>query len=338
MTMLCVALALGSVCLGGCGAQGGVVGELAGTNGAQPPSAFTDAEGGNGFGVEEPQTVTLFNLDGVIERTVLLDDDTLTIVAEKLEYRNDMAYLTLSIANNTEGELDVTASTLGYSANYVNGCMMTEGYLNAQIPGRETVEEEVSYSLWELQLYGMRGIGALGLGVRAVNDEFEEVFRGIVEVTTSLYGEQSIDSGTFAGSVDSPAFSQRLGYDIEAASAIDQSLSGAGLDALSAFLITNQEGDQAVMVEFANNTDDALIIYIRDVAIDGALAYEGLWTTNTVAPGKRFIVDDLLLSSMVEDKADQFDLSDVGEISMAVSVMDTNRNTILDSVDLAISF
>lgn len=38
----------------------------------------------------------------------------------------------------------------------------------------------------------MKGIGALGLGVRAVNDEFEEVFNGIIEVATPFYGEDSI--------------------------------------------------------------------------------------------------------------------------------------------------
>lgn len=338
IAMLCAVLALSGVCLGGCGMQGGIVGEPSDAAASQVPPMAEDAEDGNGARAGEAQTAAPFNLDGVIERTVLLDDDALTIVAEKLEYRNDMAYLTLSLTNNTEGELDVMTSTLGYSANYVNGCMMTEGHLSAQIPGGETMEEEVGYSLWELQLYGMKGIGTLGLGVRAVNDEFEEVFKGIVEVTTSLYGEDLIDSGTFAGFVDSPAFAQRLGYDVEAASSIDHSLGAAGLDALSAFLLTNQEGERAVMVELMNNTNDTLIVHVSDVSIDGALAYEGPWTVDTVAPGKRFVIDDLLLSSMVEEKADQFDLSEVGDVSMAISVTDANRNTILDSAELTISF
>lgn len=318
--------------------QGGFVGEPSDTTASQIPPMAEDAEGDNDPKAEESQTAAPFNLDGVIEQTVLLDDDALTIVAEKLEYRNDMAYLTLSITNNTEGELDVMTSTLGYSANYVNGCMMTAGHLSVQLPAGETTEEEIGYSLWELQLYGMKGIGALGLGVRAVNDEFEEVFKGIIEVATSLYGEDSIDSGTFAGFLDSPAFAQRLGYDVEAASSIDHSLGAAGLDALSAFLLTNQEGEKAVMVELTNNTDDALIVHVSDVSIDGALAYEGPWTVDTVAPGKRFVIDDLLLSSMVEDKADRFDLSKVGNVSMTISITDANRNTILDSAELTVSF
>ena len=116
--------------------QGGFVGEPSDTTASQIPPMAEDAEGDNDSKAEESQTAAPFNLDGVIERTVLLDDDALTIVAEKPEYRNDMAYLTLSITNNTEGELDVMTSTLGYSANYVNGCMMTAGHLSVQLPAR----------------------------------------------------------------------------------------------------------------------------------------------------------------------------------------------------------
>lgn len=137
--------------------QGGFVGEPSDTTASQIPPMAEDAEGDNDSKAEESQTAAPFNLDGVIEQTVLLDDDALTIVAEKLEYRNDMAYLTLSITNNTEGELDVMTSTLGYSANYVNGCMMTAGHLSVQLPAGETTEEEIGYSLWELQLYRDEG-------------------------------------------------------------------------------------------------------------------------------------------------------------------------------------
>ena len=118
ITMLCAVLALSGACLGGCGMQGGFVGEPSDTTARRINIMDEDAEGDNDSKAEESQTAAPFNLDGVIEQTVLLDDDALTIVAEKLEYRNDMAYLTLSITNNTEGELDVMTSTLGYSANY----------------------------------------------------------------------------------------------------------------------------------------------------------------------------------------------------------------------------
>lgn len=88
----------------------------------------------------------------------------------------------------------------------------------------------------------MKGIGALGLGVRAVNDEFEEVFKGIIEVTTSLYGEASIDSGTFAGFIDSPVLLKGLDTMSKQLLRLTTPSAAAGLDALSAFLLTNQRG------------------------------------------------------------------------------------------------
>lgn len=41
---------------------------------------------------------------------------------------------------------------------------------------------------------------------------------------------------------------------------------------------------------------------------------------------------------MVEDRADRFDLSKVGNVSMTISITDANRNTILDSAELTVSF
>lgn len=340
---LCTTLALSMVCLGGCGSRGAAIKDEAVSEPAvagedQSASPGAPAQDESDPAADEPPSAPRFNVDGSIEPTALLDNDVLAIAAEGLEYRNDIAYLTLSLTNKTESELDVMTSTLGYSANYVNGCMMTEGCLSAQIPAGETAEEEVAYSLGELQLYGMRGIGKLGLGIRAVDEEFNEVFQGIVEVGTSLEGDSSVDSGTFAGSIDNVAFAQRLGYEVQPASRITQNLDGTGVDVLSAFLLTSKDGDRAAMVEFSNNTDDTLVVWVQDVAIDGALAYEGPWTTDTVAPGKRFIVDDLRLSSVVEDKAGEFDLSEVKEVGMKVSVTDDNGNTVLDSAEVTIAF
>lgn len=208
-----------------------------------------------------------------------------------------------------------------------------------QLPAGETTEEEIGYSLWELQLYGMKGIGALGLGVRAVTGMNSKRFSRVLLKWRHPFTERTrlIQALSLASSIvllllkDLDTMSKRLRRSTIASAP-------PGLDALSAFLLTNQEGEKAVMVELTNNTDDALIVHVSDVSIDGALAYEGPWTVDTVAPGKRFVIDDLLLSSMVEDKADRFDLSKVGNVSMTISITDANRNTILDSAELTVSF
>ena len=93
------------------------------------------------------------------------------------------------------------------------------------------------------------------------------------------------------------------------------------------------------MVELTNNTDDALIVHVSDVSIDGALALRRAMDGRHGCFWKALCHRRRLpLSSMVEDKADRFDLSKVGNVSMTISITDAIRNTILDSAELTVSF
>ncbi len=334
---LCVAAALGAASLGGCS-----VGEAL-------------HEGVTAV-AESASKAARFDVSGTIEQTTMLDNDVLTVVAESLEYRNDVAYLKLSLTNNTEGTIDVTACTGGYDANYVNDCMLSEGYFSCEIPAGETAEDEVDFSLQELQLYGIQKISVLGLGLRVVDEEYDELFKDMVEVKTSLYGSEGVDSSTFAGSIDSPALAEKLEYEFKAASTTAPDLAETDIEIPAAFLFINKDGDIAVMAELRNNTEETLRVQVGNITINGLAAYEGeSWSGGTVAAGKRGVMS-LRLSSVVEygdllfdsskaaEDADStegkegVDLSNVKEIGMTISTKDANGNTISDPVDVAFAF
>lgn len=279
-----------------------------------------------------------FDLSGTIEPTVMLDNDVLKVEATGLEYRNDDAYLELAITNKTKSEISVTSSTLGYSANYVNDCMMSEGYISSDIPAGETVEEEARYDLQELQLEGLRGIGEIGLGLRVVNEDYDELFEDMIAVRTSLYGTEGIDVGTFADSVLNPTYLN--GMDLQGKMAVSgaQDLGGSGVVVQSAGIFTNRDGDKAAMVEFKNSSDKTIRVAASNITVDGTMVYEGLWTSNLVAAGKRALMDDIHLSYMVEENASQLDLSNVKQLGMEVAVYDANDNTILKPTEVRIAF
>ena len=279
-----------------------------------------------------------FNMDGVIEPTVMMDNDVLKIEATELEYRNDNAYLKLSITNKTESEISVTTTTLGYSANYVNDCMISEGHISIDIPAGETVEDEARFGFQELQLEGLRGIGEIGLGIRVVDGEYNELFEDMVPIRTSLYGADGIDAGTFADSVFNPAYLDGLEVQGKLSTSGSQDIGGSGVVIQSAGIFANKDSDTAAMVEFKNSTDKTIRIAVGNVTIDGTMAYEGLWTTHLVAGGKRVLADDLHLSYMVEDKADQFDLSNIRQLGMEIAVYDAKDNTILKPTEVTIAF
>ncbi len=281
---------------------------------------------------------TGFDLSGTIEPAVMLDNDVLKVEATGLEYRNDNAYLELAITNKTKSEISVTTSTLGYSANYVNDCMMSEGYISSDIPAGETVEEEACYDLQELQLEGLQGIGEIGLGLRVVNEDYDELFKDMIAVRTSLYGAEGIDAGTFADSVLNPAYLN--GMDLQAKMAVSdaQDVGSSGIVVQSAGIFTNRDGDKAAMVEFKNNSDKTVRVAASDITVDGTMVYEGLWTSNLIAAGKRALMDDIHLSYMAEENANQLDLSNVRELGMKVAVYDANDNTILKPTEVNIAF
>lgn len=343
LAAFCAVFALGGFCLGGCVANDAPtaadpVDERPSASEVQTGTSSQPPQEADVPTSESPQVLPRFNLEGTIEPTVLLDSDDLAIEAKSLEYRNDVAYLALSITNKTDGDIDVMTSTVGYSANYVNGCMLVQGSLSSQVPAHETVDEEVLYSLPELQLYGIQGIGELGLGVRVVDGELNELFKDIVEIKTSLSGDPDVDAGTFAGYVENPAIAQALGYEIKAASSISQGLEGTGFEATSAYLVTNKVGEVAVMVEFQNSSAETMEVLTSDITIDGVMAHEGLWTGDAVIAGKRFVVDDLRLSSMVEEGSENFDLAQIKDISMSVSAVDGNGNTLFAGAAVTLTF
>ncbi len=311
---LCAAVALGAASLGGCS-----VGEAV----HEGVTAVADS-------VSKPAR---FDTSGTIEQTTMLDNDVLTVIAESLEYRNDVAYLKLSLTNNTEGDIYVSTATLGYSPNYVNDCMVDMGHVSCDIPAGETVEEETYFSLNELQLYGVRKIGVLGLGLRATDEE-NNVFKDTAEITTSLSGSEGVDSSTCVGFIDNPALVEKLAYEITPASSIVHDLGDAGIEIPAAFLLVNKDGEQVVIAELKNNADEALIVQTSNVAIDGALAYEGPWSQDAIAPGKRLVLDCLRLNRIAEKGEKEIDLSNVEEVGMKVTLKDDNGNTVLDPVDV----
>lgn len=351
---LCTVVALCGACLGGCSAEetadkGGAPIEKAseGEGQGRPTAAQAQEESPANSGQDSgasatatPQAATRFDTSGTIEPTTILDNDVLTVAVESLEYRNDNAYLKLSFTNNTEGELDVTACTLGYSANYVNDCMVDLGWISCDVPAGETAEDEASFSLQNLQLYGIQKIGVFGLGIRAVNEDYDEVFKDMVEVATSLNGTEGIDSSTFVGAIDNPALLKKLEGKAEPVSSIASDLDGTGLEITAAYLLTNKDDEITVATEIRNNTDETLVVQTKDITIDGTTAYEGLWSSDTVAAGKRFILDSLQPSSLAEygDNPDEFDLSNIKEIGMTIAIKDVNGNTILDSAEVTITF
>lgn len=315
---LCVALALSGLCIAGC-------------------SSTTNSGDATSMSAQQTQKSAAFSLEGEIEPTTMLDNDLLTVAANSLTYKNNVAYLNVSLTNKTSGALDATACTLGFSGNCVNDCMVDEGYLGGEIAPGETVEEEVKFNISSLQLYGIQQIESIGLGLRVVDDDYNEVFKDIIEVKTSL-ADDNASAGSLQSGIGNTALQQTLNYNAQTATVSADELSQSGVEALSTTLLRNKDGKAMVMVELQNNTSSTVNVKSSNITIDGSMAYEGVWNSSTVAPGKRVVLDFTLNNAIGDDQADSFDLDNMSNMGFALTVNDANYNTILPPTNVEISF
>lgn len=287
----------------------------------------------NGF----VQNTDRFRVDGSIEETTLVDSDEITVVAKDMEYRNDTAYLSIAITNKTKDPFTVLTDTISYSGNYINDYMVSDGYLNCDVAPGATEEEELGFSFGGLEMYGMKGIGEIGLGLRVTDEESKTLFQEIVSVKTSLNGDPSIKIGDFSDAVSNAENQAEKGYAFTPASSIDQSIEEAGITVVSGAIVTNEENEKSLVLEVENCTNEVVNVTENDISLDGVLASEGRWSTTTVAPGKRAVIDtDLTYISERGD--DPIDISSIKEVGLKLGLADANGNTILDPTEVTITF
>lgn len=340
------ALALGALALSGC----------SGVPGAAPRS-------GAGVSVAGQSDMMEIDHSVAIEPTVLIDLPEVTVTVDSATFRNDNLYLDITAVNKTALPIDITAGTLGFSANYINNYMVETGYLLMSLDPNQTLTDDISFNATNLVLYGIKQIGEIGIGFSIRYDEpytgsgsanHDQIFQEVVSLKTNLYDEADMSSDTYPDAVTNPALlslfdGQMLSFNRDGG--FDQS----GISIKSLGLFKNKDDDVSVMVEVQNNGETLVGVRASDISIDGKMVYEGSWTGNVVVPGKIAVmgidlngVADMgdMLANSESDSGDsagegddqQFDFSRVSTVGIEFSAQDESFNTVVAPTQLEFSF
>lgn len=331
----CILLAISMLMLSACAAQTQDADQSKIQTPSESPSNANEATESEESGFA--QNTDRFRVDGTIEETTLVDNDEIAVVAKDIEYRNDTAYLNIAITNKTKDPFTVLTNTLSYSGNYINDYMVSDGYLNCDVAPGATEEEELGFSFDGLEMYGMKGVGEIGLGLRVTDEDLKTLFQEIMPVKTSLNGDPSIKIGDFSDVIGNAENQAKRGYAFTPASSIDQSIEEAGIAVVSGAIVTNKENEKSLVLEVENRTNEVVNVVESEISLDGVLASEGRWSTTTVAPGKRAVIDtDLTYIS--EHGDDPIDISSIKEVGLHLGLADANENTILDPSEVTVAF
>lgn len=270
-----------------------------------------------------------FDFGAIIEPTVLVDNESLRVSAQSLEFKNNQAVFTLEFQNKTPGDLELRTSTNGYAANSVNEYMVSDGWSLIEAPAGQTVSEEVSFRVDGLMLLGIDEVAEVGFGMDVVDAEYREVYRGYASVPTSAAPGHEFDPSSYRNALESAANQGAYGYSLDAFnSEVLYDQGGVSLESVA--VLTNKDGERFANLEFANASQSEIRLTVSNVVLDGTVAYEYAWDGVTIVPGKRGFVDlDFGLLAQACDDPESIDPSNVSSCEITLSGTDSNGNTVL---------
>lgn len=266
------------------------------------------------------------DISAAIEETVLVDESDVRITATGLEYTAYEVKLRLTIENNSAQDLSFYCGTLGYGCNSINGYMVDDGYLNADVAAGKKAAETVKFSTDTLEELGFSRIADVELGFCVTSGLLEDYLEtGPRQIRTSAADGYDYGLDTYRQTIGKTL--TRLGLTLEGDSgevAFDQ----RGVRVLSQTLVASPEGKRALLVEVENTSENPVYTSVGGVSINGLHVQSGAWSTDWLSPGKRRVIS-MDLSAMADEACRAaFGLEEVGEVAYSFEIEDMDFDTL----------
>lgn len=193
--------------------------------------------------VESSAPAAAFDPSATIEETVLVDESDVKITVTGIKYTAYAVKLDLTIENNSSQNLSFYAGTLGYSCNSVNGYMVDDGYLNANVgPGKKS-NETVSFNVDELTLLGFSDIADIELGFNITDDNYKDYLKtGPRQLKTSLADSYDYTADTYRQAITDSGVAKQVGF-VVAHHSEDAPFDQKGIRVVSQTLVSNSSGE-----------------------------------------------------------------------------------------------
>lgn len=278
-----------------------------------------------------------FDTSGTIDETVLVDEQGVKITATSLDYDNYAASIHLKIENNSAMTIDVLCNSNGWPYNSVNGYMTTDGYLwKNDIAPQSTLEDDVEFSYSELELFGIREIADITLGLRVENsDSYDYIYSGIANLETSLKKDHDYTLDYYQSAINNKTIQNEYGYSmIEFKD--DTIFDASDISIVSEAIIKNKDEETSIFFEAINNSENNVMLELDDIYLNDILLSSYTYSYEPALAGKTAIFN-IDLSGLLEYTDE--DVSDIGQIKkmkFTISLVDDTTGSTLYSDELSL--
>lgn len=276
-----------------------------------------------------------FQKTASIEETVLFESDDILITATGLEYTEYSADITIVIENNSDKDLTFISNSIGYSCNSVNGYMIQDGYINSSVPAGKKANETLSFSYDMLRLYGIFEIADVEIGFDISDNDYNHVYTGPCQIRTSIADQYDYQKQYYRETIVSDGAAEYFGYTIPCFS--DEALSDQdGIKVASSVFMEKNEDESALLLEVENNTEQSVRVIMEDIGLNELGVYSGTWSSESVNPGKKAILD-LDFSALLDDGLqDAYGLQSVGSVTLTMEFENQDGETIADPITVTV--
>ena len=264
-----------------------------------------------------------------------MDESDVKITATNIKYTAYDVKLSLAIENNSSQDLSFYSGTAGYNCNSINGYMVDDGYLNADIAAGKKANETVSFSMDELTLLGFSDIADIELGFSITDSNYDDYLQtGPRQLKTSAANSYDYETDTYRQSIGNSM--SALGFTLNCDSG-ETVFDQKGIRVVSQILATNSSGEQALLVEVENVSPDMVYVSVGNISMNGLGVQSGNWSTDWISAGKRRIIAMNLSNMLDESYRAAFGLEDVGQVTYTFEPKDIDRDTLVIPQTLALT-
>lgn len=278
-----------------------------------------------------------FSTDATIEETVLVDENGVRIVATGLEYGNNMVNLNLLIENNSGQDLSFVSGSLGYSCNSINGYMVEEGYMNADVTAGNKANETVSFSMDGLRLYGITEVADIEIGFSVSDSDYNHFYSGPRQVRTSIADAHDYSVDTYKETVGSGALEKKYNFTVDyfgEGKLFEQN----GVKIVSEAKLTNKDGEEVLFLEVENTSPEPIYFATKDISINGLAVGGSIVSYDMINPGARGLVDISLSSLLNASIRETVGIDEIGNVSFFAVSSDDEANEICTSEEIQVEF